>query len=93
MKEKRVRKLKKSFAVDAHAYEVLRAFTETHGISLSSWLSGLLVEVARKIEGQPSPWDRPIRQMTIDELADAMKYWTKLISEEETEGPEKFPKA
>lgn len=83
MKEKRPRKLKKSFAVDAHAYEVMREFTKAHGISLSSWLSGLLVEVARKIEGQPSPWDKSVREMTIDELADAMKYWSRLIREEE----------
>jgi len=83
MKEKKARKLKKSFAVDAPAYEVLREFTKTHGISRSICLSGLLVEVARKIEGQPSPWDRPIKQMTIDELADAMKYWSRLIREEE----------
>jgi len=86
MKEQRVRKLKKSFALDAHAYGVVREFTEAQGISLSSWLSGLLVEVARKIEGQPSPWDKPIRQMTIDELADAMKYWSKLIADEEESG-------
>lgn len=76
-------KVKKSFALNAHSYEVIRAFTEAHGLPMSRWLTSLLDQVAAKIEGMPSPWEKPIGQMTIDEFADAMKYWTQLIREEE----------
>lgn len=79
------RKVKKSFALDERSYEVVRRFTEMQGISMSSWLTGLLNEVAKQIEGQPAPYDKPIGKMTIEELANVMLYWKRSFDELEAE--------
>ena len=79
------RKVKKCFSLDARSYEVIRRFTEMQGISMSSWLTGLLNEVANQIEGQPAPYDKPIGKMTIEELAHVMLYWKRSFDELEAE--------
>jgi len=80
------KKVKKSFALDARSYEVIRRFTEAQGLSMSAWLTGLLNEVAKQIEGQPSPFDKPFGKMTIEEITKVMLYWKDSIEAVEERG-------
>lgn len=85
------RKVKKCFALDERSYEIIRGYTRAQGISMSSWLTALLNELAKQIQGQPSPFDKPVGQMTIDEITKMMLYWKEAIEMVER-GEEKAPK-
>lgn len=87
MIEGKSKKIKKSFALNARSYEVVREFTAAHGLSLSSWITTMFDEAARQIEGGPVHFAKPVSKMTIQELAEMMNYWKKSVEESEGENP------
>lgn len=83
-KEKRAR-VKTSVSLDARSHEVVRAYLESQGLTISGWLANIFDEMAKQIEGQPGPWNKPVGKMTLDEFAEVLGYWRKAVKDEETE--------
>jgi hypothetical protein len=83
MEKKRAR-VKTSVSLDARNHEVVRTYLEAQGLRISGWLSNIFDEMAKQIEGQPGPWNKPVGKMTLDEFAEVMGYWRKAVSDEET---------
>lgn len=80
-----------SIHLDEESVRVVRAFLETQGQSFSGWVNAFVCEMAQEIKGQPSPLNKPVGQMTVDEFAGIAAYWWKKAKEGTLEDQEVKP--
>lgn len=76
--------------LEREAVEIVREFLEKNGQSFSGWMNAMVVEFAKEIKGQPSPFNKPIEEMTIKEFGEVASYWFKKArgsDEAEESGP------
>lgn len=77
--------------LDEEAVTVVRDFLEKSGQSFSGWVNAFVCEMAQDIKGQPSPLNKPVGQMTIDEFSEIAAYWWKKAKEGTSEDQEVKP--
>ncbi len=70
-----------SIYLDEEAVAVVRDFLEKSGQSFSGWVNAFVSEFAQEIKGQPSPLNKPVGQMTIDEFGEIAAYWWRKSKE------------
>lgn len=67
--------------LDAKTHEIVQAWLRSMGMTFSGFLTALLDEFAKSIEGQPT-FDKPVSEMTVKEVGEAFGYWFKKVQEE-----------
>ncbi len=77
--------------LDEESFVVVRNYLENCGKSFSGWVNVLIEEMAQEIKGQPSPLNKPVGQMTVDEFAGIAAYWWKKAKEGTFEDQEVKP--
>jgi antitoxin component of RelBE/YafQ-DinJ toxin-antitoxin module len=70
-----------NIVLDEDVVDVVRAYTETLGISFSGFINTVLSEYAQTIKEQPTPMDKKLSQMTVQEFGELMNYWFKKVGE------------
>ena len=75
--------LKKRFTVNLNveSTEVVQAWLEGKGQSFSGWMTALIDEFAKEIQGEPAILSKKPEEMTLKEFADVAAYWLKKASE------------
>lgn len=89
---------KQGFTVnlDPNATRIVKEWLDTQKQSFSSWVNLLVVEMAKQISGQPTPWTQPLSKLTVAEFVEMMNYWKKAIEHVDEELKEEgftLPKA
>jgi hypothetical protein len=78
----KMRKKAYNLTLPEESAEIVRSWLQASGgQTLSSWVSGLVEEFAKEIQGQPSPLGKSPGDMTLKEFVDVMQYWYKKASE------------
>jgi hypothetical protein len=67
--------------VSDEAFETVKAYLESKGQSVSGWVSAMLDEMAKEIQGEPSPLSKSVEDMTVKEFGEVVSYWWQKIRE------------
>lgn len=64
-------------SLNVESTETVQVWLEANGQTFSGWLTNLIDEFAKEIQGQPSPVNKGIENMTVKEFIDVAGYWFK----------------
>jgi hypothetical protein len=70
-----------TITIDGHIHEVVKAYLAAMGMTFSGFLTAMLGEFEKEIEGQGSIFAKAVSEMTLNEFGDAVGYWMKKASE------------
>jgi hypothetical protein len=84
MQRKGVIDLKKRYTVNLNeeSTEVVQAWLEKNGQTFSGWLTILVDEFAKEVQGQPSMAGKNPEEMTLKEFINVVNYWFKKTLEQ-----------
>lgn len=80
---KGVIKVKKRYNVSLNeeSTEVVQAWLDAKGQTFSGWMTNLLDEFAKEIQGEPTMMSKSPEEMTLKEFIDVAAYWVKKASQ------------
>jgi hypothetical protein len=78
---------KKHYTVtlDEEAVVVVKGHLEKSKMSFSGFLNGIITELSRDLQGQPVMFDKPVKDLTLEEFGKLMGYWSNITKEEAPE--------
>lgn len=65
--------------LEPEAVKVVKAYLQAQNQTFSNWVNFLVVEMAKQVEGMPTPFDKPIGKLTVEEFGELIGYWKRSI--------------
>lgn len=69
--------------LEPEAVRVVKAYLQAQNQTFSNWVNFLVVEMAKQVEGMPTPFDKPIGKLTVEEFGELIGYWKRSIEQVE----------